>query len=94
LIEHGLTCLLGRKYNFNTLPVAYALSTNLEGIMANKPTHDLCIISGEGKAAVWTRVAALWATKDGEGFSGEIPTGVLVTGRVVILKRKAGEADV
>jgi hypothetical protein len=35
-----------------------------------------------------------WPTKDGEGFSGEIPTGVLVTGRVVILKRKAGEAEV
>ena len=43
--------------------------------MSNKPTHDLCIISGEGKAAVWTRVAALWPTKDGDGFSGEIPTG-------------------
>ena len=76
------------------MALALALSTNLEGIMSNKPTHDLCIISGEGKAAVWTRVAALWPTKDGEGFSGEIPTGVLVTGRVVILKRKAGEAEV
>jgi hypothetical protein len=63
------TGLTARKSNLNTLAVAYALSTNLEGIMANKPTHDLCIISGEGKAAVWTRVAALWATKDGEGFS-------------------------
>jgi hypothetical protein len=88
------TGLTARKSNLNTLAVAYALSTNLDGIMSNKPTHDLCIISGEGKAAVWTRVAALWATKDGEGFSGEIPTGVLVTGRVVILKRKAGEAEV
>ena len=62
--------------------------------MSNKPTHDLCIISGEGKAAVWTRVAALWPTKDGEGFTGEIPTGVFVTGRVVIQKRKANEAEV
>ena len=62
--------------------------------MSNKPTHELCIVSGEGKAAVWTRVAGLWPTKDGEGFSGEIPTGVLVTGRVVIVKRKTTEAEV
>ena len=59
--------------------------------MSNKPTHDLCIVSGEGKTAVWTRVAALWPTKD-EGFSGEIPQGVSVSGRVVIQKRKTDEA--
>lgn len=58
----------------------------------SKPTHDLCIVSGEGKTAVWTRVAALWPTKEGEGFSGEIPAGVMVSGRVVIQKRKADEA--
>ncbi len=58
-----------------------------------KPTHDLCIVSGEGKSAIWTRVAALWPTKDG-GFSGEIPSGVSVSGRVVIQKRKDGEAEV
>ena len=57
----------------------------------SKPTHDLCIVSGEGKSAIWTRVAALWPTKDGEGFSGEIPSGVLVSGRVVIQKRKDSE---
>jgi hypothetical protein len=61
--------------------------------MSNKPTHELHIVSGEGKAAVWTRVAGLWPTKDGEGFSGDIPSGIHVTGRVVIMKRKekAGE---
>ncbi len=57
----------------------------------SKPTHDLCIVSGEGKTAIWTRVAALWPTKDGEGFTGEIPAGVTVSGRLVIQKRKAGE---
>jgi len=56
--------------------------------MSNKPTHDLTIISGEGKAAQFTRVAALWATKDGTGFTGEIPAGVMVSGRVAILARK------
>ena len=59
----------------------------------SKPTHDLCIVSGEGKTAIWTRVDALWPTKDGEGFSGEIPTGVSVSGRVVIQKRKDSEAE-
>lgn len=54
----------------------------------SKPTHDLCIVSGEGKAAIWTRVAALWPTKEGDGFSGDIPQGVMVSGRVVIQKRK------
>ena len=57
----------------------------------SKPTHDLCIVSGEGKTAIWTRVAALWPTTNGDGFSGEIPQGVMVSGRVVIQKRKADE---
>jgi len=60
----------------------------------SKPTHDLCSVWGEGKSAIWTRVAALWPTKDGEGFSGEIPAGVTVTGRIVIQKRKADEGEV
>jgi hypothetical protein len=60
----------------------------------SKPTHDLCIVSGEGKTATWTRVAALWATKEGDGFSGDIPQGVMVSGRVVIQKRKTDSAEV
>ena len=62
--------------------------------MSNKPTHDLCIVSGEGKAAIWTRVAALWPTKEGDGFTGEIAPGVSVSGRVVIQKRKTDAAEV
>ena len=54
----------------------------------NAPTHDLCAVSGEGRSAVWTRIAALWPTKDGSGFTGEIPAGVMVGGRVVIQKRQ------
>ncbi|WP_142640229.1 hypothetical protein [Sphingomonas sp. IC081] len=53
-----------------------------------KPTHDLTLISGEGKSAQFTRVAALWPTKDGTGFTGEIPAGVTITGRVAVLARK------
>jgi hypothetical protein len=56
--------------------------------MSNYPTHDLCQVTGEGKSANWTRVAALWPTKDGTGFTGEISIGVMITGRLVIQKRK------
>jgi hypothetical protein len=63
--------------------------------MANKPTHDLTVISGEGKTAQFVRVAPLWPTKDGTGFTGEIPQGVTITGRVGILvrKEKGDDAD-
>ena len=56
-----------------------------------KPTHDLVIISGDGQLATFTRVAALWPKKDGDGFTGEIPAGVMVSGRVAILARKDKE---
>jgi hypothetical protein len=59
--------------------------------MSNRPTHDLTVISGEGRNAQFVRVAALWRTKDGEGFTGEIPAGVSITGRVAILPRKDKE---
>jgi hypothetical protein len=47
--------------------------------MANKPTHDLTVISGEGKSANFVRIAPLWETKSGGGFTGEIPAGVTIT---------------
>ncbi len=53
-----------------------------------RPTHNLNVVSGEGKSARFTEVAALWPTKDGFGFTGDIPTGIAITGRIVILKRK------
>ena len=57
--------------------------------MSKKPTHDLVAISGDGRTATFTRVAALWPKKDGgSGFTGEIPAGVTITGRIAILARK------
>ncbi len=56
--------------------------------MSNKPTHDLTQISGEGKTAQFTRIAAVWPTKDGVGFTGEIPAGIMITGRFAVLLRK------
>jgi len=59
----------------------------------NPPTHDLCIVSGEGRSAIWTPVAGLWPTRDGTGFTGTIPAGVMVSGRVVIQKRRDGSRE-
>jgi len=61
--------------------------------MAGKPTHDLTVISGEGKSAQFTRVAAVWPTKDGTGFTGDIPAGVTITGRFAILPRKEKDVE-
>jgi hypothetical protein len=61
--------------------------------MTNKPTHDLTLISGEGKAAQFVRIAAVWPTKDGSGFTGEIPNGVTITGRFGLFPRKADTKD-
>jgi len=34
-----------------------------------KPTHGLYQVTGQGKAATWTRIGSAWAHKDGEGFN-------------------------
>lgn len=52
--------------------------------MSNKPTHYLTSISGEGDKARFTRIAPLWETKSGAGWTGEIPAGLTISGRVGI----------
>jgi hypothetical protein len=56
-----------------------------------RPTHFLNVVTGEGKAARFTEVAALCPTKDGNGFTGEVAPGITISGRLVILKRKERE---
>jgi len=46
------------------------------------------MITGEGKAAQFTRVAAAWPKKEGDGYTGEIPAGITVSGRFALLPRK------
>jgi hypothetical protein len=58
----------------------------------NRPTHYLKAISGEGKSSHFTTIASLWPTKDGTGFTGEIPANVTVTGRIAILAAKHDES--
>lgn len=57
--------------------------------MKNKPTHYLSVVSGDGDQARFTEVAALWPTKNGNGFSGQIREGISITGRIVIMPAKA-----
>lgn len=49
----------------------------------NKPSHRLVSITGDGKQAKFTEIAALWATKNG-GLTGDIPAGVTLSGRIGI----------
>ena len=59
--------------------------------MSNRPTHDLILITGDGDLAEFHRIAALWPTKDGTGYTGKIPAGVTITGRIGIFPRKADD---
>lgn len=54
----------------------------------SKPTHFLNIVTGDGDNARFTSIAALWPTRSG-GYSGDIPAGVSITGRIVITEAKA-----
>ena len=56
--------------------------------MSNKPTHYLKSISGEGDKARFTTLAPLWETKSGEGWTGEIPAGLAVSGRIGVFPIK------
>lgn len=59
--------------------------------MSNKPTHYLNVVTGDGDNAEFTRICALWTTKSGNGFTGTIPAGVSITGRLVIQPAKSRE---
>lgn len=62
--------------------------------MSNKPTHELIMVADaktEGGKARFTRVAALWPSKADTGLTGDIPEGITVTGRFIILPIKAGD---
>ena len=62
-----------------------------------KPTHYVFLVSAptrEGGKKVWTRLAPLWVTNgdpDKAGF--DVPEGMAISGRLVILKadEKTGE---
>jgi hypothetical protein len=43
-----------------------------------KPTHTIYLVTGDGDAAVWHKIASAWPHKDGKGFGGESALGRIV----------------
>lgn len=60
--------------------------------MSNRPTHTAYIVNdpkeGSEKKAQWHEIGAVWPHKSGEGFDLIIPPGVMISGRIVITRRK------
>lgn len=56
---------------------------------SRKPTHDICHVRGEGKAAYWTKIGAAWLHDDGQGLNLSLDfVPVSNDGRLVIRIRK------
>lgn len=50
---------------------------------ANRPTHAIFQVIGEGDKARWIRIGAAWANRDGKGFNLKFDA-YPVSGRTVI----------
>ncbi len=53
-----------------------------------RPTHSVYMVEGEGEAAIWTEIGALWPHEDGKGFNLNVKA-IPLGGRLVIRQRKA-----
>jgi CHC2 zinc finger len=49
-----------------------------------KPSHKVFVVEGEGDNAFWHRAGSAWPHKDGKGLNMQIPTGMSLSGRVVL----------
>ena len=56
-----------------------------------KPSHKVFVVEGEGDSSFWHRAGSAWPHKDGKGLNLQIPTGMALSGRVVL--REYTEAD-
>ena len=63
---------------------------------AQKPTHEVFVVEGEGQYSSWTRIGAAWPHKDGDGYNMQLQAMPL-SGRLVVRRSRAdngqGEAD-
>jgi hypothetical protein len=58
----------------------------------NRPSHTLFMVEGEGDAALWTEIGALWKHSNGDGFNLNLKSIPMARdARLVILPRKAKE---
>ena len=53
-----------------------------------QPPHNLFIIEGDGKTSKFHNIGVAWPTKSGDGFTIDLPPGLMVSGRLAILPRK------
>jgi hypothetical protein len=56
-----------------------------------RPSHKVFVVEGEGENAFWHRAGSAWPHKDGKGLNMQIPTGMSLSGRVVL--REYNEED-
>jgi|SRR5688572_2641768 len=64
-------------------------STAMSG---ERPSHKVFVVEGEGESSFWHRAGSAWPHKDGKGLNMQIPTGMSLSGRVVL--REFTEDDV
>jgi hypothetical protein len=79
-----------RQSNFNTLPIALALSTNLEVAMSKPVYHAYSVREYEKdgkKESFWTKIGVVFEHKDGKGFD-VVLEALPINGRVSIREPK------
>jgi len=54
---------------------------------ANRPSHAVYVVEGEGENAFWTKIGAAWPHEDGEGYNVQL-TAMPLSGRLVVRKPK------
>ena len=55
-----------------------------KSMSGEKPSHKVYVVEGEGENAFWHRAGSAWPRKDGRGLNMQIPTGMSLSGRVVL----------
>jgi CHC2 zinc finger len=59
----------------------------------SKPSHKVFVVEGEGDSAFWHRAGSAWPHKDGKGLNMQIPTGMSLSGRVVLREYTADDEE-
>jgi hypothetical protein len=87
-------CPIHRWFAISSGPPNNQHSTRRSRAMSegSKPSHKAFVVEGEGDSAFWTRCGSAWPHKDGKGLNVQLPTGLAVSGRLVL--REYTEEDV
>ena len=55
---------------------------------SKRPTHEVFYVKGEAEQAIWMKVGAAWANRDGEGYSIVLEMMPIGVGRLMMRKYK------